>query len=238
MDASSGAAIRARASSREAGATECRQTAALADAAVGRYTGGLQSRDASMNRNLLFAAFWSLTITCTTSAIAQDISRKATEAEKLLAQGKGIEAIGALDDAANALWDKVPLSFRRALWVVQPGTGFGGYNPRENAVFASGAPMLVYAEPVGFGWRQTGEMWGTDMLADLTIKSADGKEQLFHKEGFQKLELTSRQRNREFMLNLTYTLTGIPKGDYLAETTLRDQVTGKKGSVTLPFTIR
>lgn len=191
-----------------------------------------------MYRNLLFTALLALATPCTTGAVAQDISRKASDAEKLLAQGKGIEAISALDDAANALWDKLPLSFRRALWVVQPGTGFGAYNPRENAVFASGAPMLVYAEPVGFGWRRTGEVWRTDMLADLTIKSGDGKEQLYHKEGFQKLELTSRQRNREFMLNLTYTLTGIPKGDYLAETTLRDQVTGKKGSVTLPFTIR
>lgn len=191
-----------------------------------------------MYRNLLFTALLALATPCTTGAVAQDISHKASDAEKLLAQGKGIEAISALDDAANALWDKLPLSFRRALWVVQPGTGFGAYNPRENAVFASGAPMLVYAEPVGFGWRRTGEVWRTDMLADLTIKSGDGKEQLYHKEGFQKLELTSRQRNREFMLNLTYTLTGIPKGDYLAETTLRDQVTGKKGSVTLPFTIR
>jgi hypothetical protein len=234
---SSGAAIRTSARLAEKPTVRNAAGPALAGDAVGRYTGPA-TEDASMNRNMLFAALCALTFPCATGALAQDISRKATEAEKLLAQGKGIEAIVALDEAANALWDKVPLGFRRALWVVQPGTGFGAYNPRENAVFASGAPMLVYAEPVGFGWRQTGEVWRTDMLANLSIKSGDGKEELFHKEGFQKLELTSRQRNREFMLNLTYTLTGIPKGDYLAETTLRDQVTGKKGSVTLPFTIR
>jgi hypothetical protein len=191
-----------------------------------------------MNRTLVFAALCALTLSGTTGAAAQDISRKASDAEKLLAQGKGIEAIAALEDAANVLWDKLPLGFRRALWVVQPGAGFGSYNPRENAVFAAGAPMLVYAEPVGFGWRQSGEVWRTEMFADLAIKSSDGKQQLYQKEGFQKLELTSRHRNREFMLNLTYTLTGIAKGDYLAETTLRDQVTGKKGSFALPFTIR
>ena len=190
-----------------------------------------------MDRKLLITALCALAIPGATGVLAQDISRKASEAEKLAAQGKVVEAMAALDEAANALWDKVPLSFRRALWVVEPGTGFGSYNPRENAVFAAGVPMRVYAEPVGFGWRQSGEVWRTDMQADITIKSGDGKQQLFHQENFQKLEVTSRQRNREFMLNLTYKLSGIPKGEYLAETTLRDQVTGKKGSFTLPFTV-
>jgi hypothetical protein len=186
---------------------------------------------------LLLCVICAFAITFTTAAGAQDIARKAAEAEKLLQQGKPAEAIDALDEAAGALWDKLPLSFRRALWVAEKGTGFGSYNPRENGVFPAGAPMLAYAEPVGFGWRQSGELWRTDWVADLTIKTSDGKE-LFHQAEFQKLESASRVRNREFMLNFTYTLTGIGKGDYLLETTLRDQVSGKKGSFALPFTIR
>ena len=171
------------------------------------------------------------------TAAAQDISGKAKQAEALLAQGKIIEAITALDEAATALWDKAPLSFRRAIWVAEKGSGFGAFNPRENAVFSAGAPMLVYAEPVGFGWRQSGDMFRTDMIADVVIKQADGKE-LFRQEEFQKLQLASRVRNREFMVNFTYTLSGIPKGEYTVETIIRDQVSGKKGSFTLPFTIR
>jgi hypothetical protein len=190
-----------------------------------------------MDRNLLFGALCAVAITLTSGAFAQDIARKANEAEALLKQGKTAEAIAALDEAAGALWDKVPLGFRRAMWVAEKASGFGAYNPRENAVYSAGAPMLVYAEPVGFGWRQSGEMWRTDLLADLTIKTADGKE-LFHQNEFQKLELASRVRNREFMVNFTYTLSGLPKGEYLLETTLRDQVSGKQGSFALPFTIR
>ncbi len=127
-----------------------------------------------MNRKLVLSALCAVAMACTTAAGAQDISRKASEAEKLLAQGKVAEAIAALDDAAAALWDKAPLSFRRALWVAEKATGFGAFNPRENAAYASGAPMMVYAEPVGFGWRQSGEIWRTDLIADLTIKTADG----------------------------------------------------------------
>jgi hypothetical protein len=190
-----------------------------------------------MDRRLLFGALCAFAVTFTIGAMAQEISRKAGEAEKLLAQGKVAEAIAALDEAAAQLWDKAPLGFRRALWVTEKGSGFGAYNPRENAVFSSGAPMLVYAEPVGFGWRQSGELWRNDLVADLTIKTTDGK-QLFHQNEFQKLEWASRVRNREFMLNFTYRVSGIPKGEYLLETTVRDQVTGKKGSFVLPFTIR
>jgi hypothetical protein len=211
--------------------------AALVGDGGDRYSGLLRFRDTSMYRNLLFTVLCALMISCTTGAVAQDISRKASDAEKLLAQGKVAEAIAALDDAAGALWDKAPLSFRRALWVAEKATGFGAFNPRENAAYASDAPMLVYAEPVGFGWRQSGEVWRTELIADLTIKTPDGN-QLFQQNDFQKLELASRVRNREFMVNFTYTLSGIPKGEYLLETTLRDQVSGKKGSFSLPFTIR
>jgi hypothetical protein len=171
------------------------------------------------------------------SAAAQEITAKAQEAEALLDQGKAVEAIGALDEAQGAIWEKAPLSFRRALWVAEKRSGYGVYNPRENDVFTPGVPMLVYAEPIGFGWNQSGEIWRTDLVADVAIRTKEGK-QLFAQDEFQKLQLASRVRNREFMVNFTYTLSGIMPGDYLLETTLRDQVTGKKGSFTLPFSVR
>lgn len=175
-------------------------------------------------------------IVMTGTAMAQDVTNKAKEAEALAASGKYVEAIAALDQAATALWDKAPLSFRRALWVAEPPQGFGAYNPRETNVYAAGDGMIAYVEPVGFGWKKTGDVWRTDMVADLTIKSKQG-EVLLRKTDFQKLQLGSRVRNREFMTRFTYTLTGIPPGEYIAETTLRDLVTGKSGTFALPFVI-
>lgn len=186
-------------------------------------------------RKLIAAAL--LTTTAALPAAAQAIGDKAKEAEALLARGRTIEAIEALDQATAALWEKVPLVFRRANWVTQKADGFGIFNVRPNNTFAAGEAMLLYGEPIGFGWRQQGDLWQTDFLADVAIRDAGGKE-LFKQEGFQRFNLTSRVRNREFMVNFTYNLTGLPKGDYQVETTLRDQVTGKKGSITLPATIQ
>jgi hypothetical protein len=178
-----------------------------------------------------------LTMLLAGSAAADEIVAKAHDAEALLKQDKPVEAIAALDEAEGVVWEKAPLVFRRALWVGEKGSGFGVYNPRDTDTFAPGTPMLVYAEPIGFGWNRAGDIWRTDLIADVAIRAKDGK-QLFAQEEFQKLQLASRTRNREFMVNFTYTLSGITPGDYLLETTLRDQVTGKKGSFTLPFSVR
>jgi hypothetical protein len=178
-----------------------------------------------------------LAVAMSGSAAAQDVAGKASEAEALARDNKFIEAMAALDEAANALWEKAPLSFRRALWVAEPPGGFGLFNPREDNVFDSGAEMIAYVEPVGFGWRKSGDVWVTDLVADLIVKSKDGEE-LASQADFQQLQITSRVRNREFMARFTYTFTGIPAGEYIVETVLRDKVSGKDGTFSLPITVR
>lgn len=178
-----------------------------------------------------------LAATFAVPASAADIVGKATEAQALAAQGKYIEAIAALDAATDTLWEQTPLTFRRALWVAGPPNGFGAYNPRETNVYAAGDQMIIYAEPVGFGWDKTGDIWQTNIAVDLAIKSKEG-EVLLSKEDFQKFSIASRVRNREFMATVTLTLSGIPVSEYVADITLRDQVSGKKGTMSLPFVIR
>ncbi len=157
--------------------------------------------------------------------------------EALAAQGQYAEAMAALDDMAVALWEKAPLTFRRALWVAATPQGYGAYNPRESNVFKSGATMIAYVEPVGFGWRKNGDIFETDLGIDLVVKGKDGAV-LLRKDDFQAMRIGSRVKNREFMAHLTYTFSGIPAGEYVAETTLRDRVTGKSGTFALPFTVR
>jgi hypothetical protein len=176
-------------------------------------------------------------LTFAAHAGAQGIADRAREAEALAGQGKFIEAMTVLDEAIAVLWDKSPLQFRRALWVAEPAAGFGAFNPRENNVFASATPMTAYAEPIGFGWRKSGDVWHLEMAIDITVKSKAGNV-LLEKADFQKLKFGSRVRNREFMTNITYTFKGIANGDYILDTTLRDLVSGKKGTFSLPFVVR
>ncbi len=178
-----------------------------------------------------------LAVSFAAPAAAADLVGKAGEAQALADQGKYIEAIAALDAATDTLWEQAPLTFRRVLWVAARPDGFGVYNPRETNVYASGDQMIIYSEPVGFGWAKTGDLWQMNMVADLAIKSKEG-EVLLTQPGIQKLALASRVRNREFMSTLTLTLNGIPAGEYIADTTLRDQVSGKQGTMSLPFVIK
>lgn len=167
---------------------------------------------------------------------AQELSKAAATAEQLAQQGKTLEALDAIETALATFREKSPVVFRKALFVAQPPDGYGIYNPRETNVFASGQEMLLYTEPVGFSWKQSGDVFQTDWIIDAVLKGLDGKV-LWQQEGFGSMQLTSRVRNQEVMLKLNYTFTGLAAGDYLVETTLRDKVSGKKGTFTMPFKV-
>ncbi len=172
-----------------------------------------------------------------TIAAAPDISTRTKEAAALAEQGKFVEAFGALNEAEAAIWDRMPLTIQRALWVADSPTGFGVYTPRSNNIFDAGAPMQIYAEPMGFGWRKSGDLWHIELRVDLALRKKDGAE-LYRQPDAQKLAFASWVRNREFMTTLTYTFRDIPKGEYLVDTTMRDAVTGKAAAFSLPFVVR
>jgi hypothetical protein len=171
------------------------------------------------------------------AALTQDVSTRTKEAAALVEQGKFVEAFGALNEAEAAIWDRMPLTIQRALWVADSPTGFGVYTPRPDNIFDAGAPMQIYAEPIGFGWRKSGDLWQVELRADLVLRKHDGAE-LVRQPNFQKLAFASWVRNREFMTTFTYTFRDIPKGEYVVDTKLRDAVTGKAVTFSLPFVVR
>jgi hypothetical protein len=171
------------------------------------------------------------------SAPAGEIADKAAQAESLAADGKHLEAIDALNQAAASLWDKSPLSFRKVVWVAEPPSGFGVYNPRETNVYKAGDDMIAYAELVGHGWKKVGDIWQIDLAADVIVKTKDGK-RIYSQKDFSKMGVSSRVRNREFMTRFTFTLDGMSAGDYIVDVMLRDLVSGKNGMFSLPFVIK
>jgi hypothetical protein len=171
------------------------------------------------------------------AAAADELSDRTKAAQDLAGTGKFLDAMGALDDAATLIWDLAPLTFRRALWVAEPPVGFGAYNPRETDVYAAGDEMIAYVEPVGFGWRKSGDTWAMEISVDFAIKDKDGKE-IYSQKDFKKLAMSSRVRNREFMARLSFTFAGLPQGTYALETTMRDTVSSKSGTFSLPFAVK
>lgn len=150
------------------------------------------------------------------------------------------QSLGDIEKAEAAVieaWSATPLAFRQAVFVDEPPQGFGLYNPRPDAAFKAGEPVIVYAEPVGYGWTDNGNgTYGFGFTVDLAIKNKEGGI-LASQENYQRAEFVSRSRNRELMLTFTLTLDGAPAGDYVVEYLLHDITGDKQGTVSLPFSI-
>ena len=156
---------------------------------------------------------------------------KAAEIEALMAADNASGAI----DAANALlatvWDSSKdIGIHQTVLVTQPAAGYGIYNPRPDEKFKGGEPILIYAEPFGFGYGSGGDgLYTIGFIVDLKVMTEAG-EVLGELPSVANLDLTSRYQNREFQANLTYTLSGIAPGRYVLETTLRDKNSEKVGT--------
>lgn len=159
----------------------------------------------------------------------------------LTAQGAGAQSLEDLARREAALieaWEKLPLTVRRAVFVAERPTGFGMYAQRRDSVFKPGEPLVIYAEPVGYGWKDAGNgQFDFGLDTGFVIKRRSG-EVLGGNQNFGKLAWVSHVRNREVMVNLTLNVTGLPPGDYVVEFQLRDITGSKTASFELPFQIK
>jgi hypothetical protein len=171
------------------------------------------------------------------SAFAGEIEDLARDAESKARAGRHLEAVETLRRAIGSLTAKGPLTLRRVQFIAEAPKGFGIYQPRANNVFRAGEPLIVYAEPVGMGWRTADGVNHAHVAADFEIRTAGGKI-LGGQKDFGKFEFASRDQNQEIMTHLTIRLSGAPAGRYVFGATYRDQVNGKSISMELPFEIR
>jgi hypothetical protein len=172
------------------------------------------------------------------TAVAQagELVDAAAKAEELAKGGRYIEAMDQITEAMGSLWDASPMSFRKAFFVSSPPSGFGVYELRQTPSFKPGEKILIYVEPVGYGYKQDGNVFTVELVGDVEVKTSDGKV-LGGQKAFTKFGLSSRVKNREFYAFITYDFSGLAAGNYVAGTTLTDSVTGKSGSFDLPFSI-
>lgn len=171
------------------------------------------------------------------TAFGGEIVDRAEKAEALIAEQKPIQALAEVEAAFNAAWDKAPLSFSEALFVSARPQGFGIYDARATNVFGPGEDMFVYAEPFGYGYGETNGTFNIGFDADFELRTPKG--QILHaQEGFAKPGLTTRRRNKEFQVFITYNFKGLKPGDYVLVTRLRDQNSDKVGSFELPFSVK
>ncbi len=164
-------------------------------------------------------------------AQAGDLTDLAAQIETLQTAGDDAGSIAAARDLFAKAWDATTgLAIGETALIVEPASGYGIYNPRPDDKFKLGEPVMIYAEPIGFGYGTPAEgLYSIGFFVDLKVMN-DAGEVLGDLQNITELDLTSRYQNREFQANLTYNLTGIPAGRYTLQTTLRDKNSAKIGS--------
>ena len=182
------------------------------------------------NKSSVFAAFL-LGAALAHPALAGTVADKAAEIETLMAVPDSKAALDAANTLLATVWDSsAEVGIHQTVLVTEPAAGFGIYNPRANDKYKVGEPIMIYAEPFGFGYGTAGEgLYSIGFAVDLKVLTESG-EVLGEMLDLANLELTSRYQNREFQANLTYTLDGVPPGRYVLETTLRDKNSAKVGT--------
>ena len=150
---------------------------------------------------------------------------------------QSVEEVDRRQAALIEAWEKTPLTIRRALFIDGEPRGFGLYKERGSTEFRPGEKIVVYAEPVGYGWKDAGNgMFELGFVVDFVIKTRDG-EILAGKENFMRIATESHTRNLEFMVVLTLNMSSAPAGDYVVEYKLHDIASDKTASFQMPFKV-
>ncbi|MFL5258665.1 MAG: hypothetical protein ACJ8AS_02855 [Hyphomicrobiales bacterium] len=157
-------------------------------------------------------------------------------AEAQVAGHRYLEALATLVRAEDSVWEEIPLSFRKALFVASDPKGFGLYDVHQGDTFKRADPIIVYAEPVGYGFAKQGDLNIIDLSVDFELRTKDGRP-VGNGKNVASPGLRSHAENREFSINVVYDFSTLPAGSYEVTTTVSDRTTGKSGSFSLPFTL-
>ncbi len=161
----------------------------------------------------------------------------AKQAESDATDGKHAEAYEAMRSATLQVWNQGPLLFRKALFTAESPKAFGIYKPRADNLFKTGEKLIIYAEPVGFKWQAKDGLNHSLLVADLILRTDDGKI-VAGQKNFGSFSFDSLEQNMEIMVVLTIDFTGAPLGKYVVECAFTDKMSGKTANLELPFELK
>jgi hypothetical protein len=176
-----------------------------------------------------------LAVSCSSLALAGPATDAAARAEALQAEGKTVEALGALEEAIDAIWTQAPLAMRTVRLVEAGGTG-ANQGERANASFSPGDSLVVYLEPVGYGYGSAGGKNTIDFGIGLAIENATGQVLSEAPDLFSFSREVAGKR-RDIGLTVAFKVPALYPADYKAIFTVRDRNSEKTASFEMPFTI-
>ena len=169
-------------------------------------------------------------------ALAGELADAGAQADAQVERGQYLDALATLSAAQDKIWNKSQLLFRKTIFVASDPQGFGIYDLHEGDRFKRSESIILYAEPIGYGFRKDGELNVIDLSLDFEVRAKDGR-LIGGQKAFATPQLRSRVQNHEFFVKVVYDFSAVPAGDYEVKTTVNDRTSGKSGSFTLPFTL-
>lgn len=148
---------------------------------------------------------------------------------------------GTLDSLRRATalaWSELPFTALNVHLTAAPPSGYGQFIPRVDNVYRPSEPLILYLEPVGFAVQhdQKAGVYTYNLTADFNLVDAWGRV-VGGRRDFGRFGGQSRSFPDRFPLTFTYSLSGLPPGDYRVETTLRDLIGRHSHTVVTPLRI-
>jgi hypothetical protein len=168
------------------------------------------------------------------SSTGWDTSAKATVDRAAAAD---LARLSALQEAVSNVWQLMPLTRRRAMFVTSVPASYGSYDERPSNIFHPGEKIITYMEPVGYTWAANKDgTFNYGVTVDVLLKRSDGKI-VGGRENFLDVARTSHMRNQELMLVTSLPLDAAEPGDYVIEYKLHDQQSNKTSQFAQSFTL-
>lgn len=169
---------------------------------------------------------------------ADDLDQAFKEAKKAAEARDAAASLKALRKATALVWERLPFGVLEVHLLAAPPAGYGQYLPRVDNQYRQSEPMILYMEPVGFKVRFEPKegTYAYNLTSDFNLIDAWGRV-VGGRRDFGRFGGQSQQFPDRFPLSFTYSLSGLPPGDYRVETTLRDLLGHKSHTVVTPFKI-
>lgn len=134
---------------------------------------------------------------------------------------------------------------------VNSASGYGVYEEKDSNNFKPGEEIILYIEPVGFGYGtasgdnandddegdESQQLHTINFSADFIISDTDGNV-LTGQQGIPVSEIISHHENKEVFIPFTITQTSpFPEGDYVITYTIHDNNSGNSFNVTKDITV-
>lgn len=152
--------------------------------------------------------------------------------------GEYFDAHAALHHSMELFWENTPMLLRNVRFVKGEDNSYGIYEPKDGNSFASGEPLYLYLEPIGYAFKKNpAGYYEFGFKADFTLEDEEGNE-LGGQKGFADLNFESYNHNTEVSVTFTYTFTGFDAGKYKVITHVMDAYSSKSATVAKWFYIR